>query len=50
MLNFHWNFDGNSMILMDKDKFCLAFPIADAEEAVNRVDGDGDGFQQYDHA
>ncbi|KAJ3057487.1 WD repeat-containing protein wrap73 [Rhizophlyctis rosea] len=50
VLNFHWNFDGNSMILLDKDKFCLAFPVNDAEEGVHQVDGDENGFQQYDHA
>lgn len=27
VINFAWNPDGKSMVLMDKDKFCLAFPI-----------------------
>ncbi|KAJ3294247.1 WD repeat-containing protein wrap73 [Borealophlyctis nickersoniae] len=30
--NFSWNPDGKSIVLMDKDKFCLAFPIEEATE------------------
>ncbi|KAJ1558724.1 WD repeat-containing protein wrap73, partial [Nowakowskiella sp. JEL0078] len=27
VMSFRWNSDGKSIVLMDKDKFCVAFPI-----------------------
>jgi len=36
--SMNWNPDGKSIVLMDKDKFCLAFPIEEEMEEIENIE------------